>query len=281
MKLELELNFGYFNKLTICLIIMTRKIGIIIIGNEILSGRTIDTNSNWLANKLYHRGYEINRVVIIPDEIKGISDCIHEFIYQCEFDMVFICGGLGPTQDDKTSQGIAEGLNLKLSLNKKALEFIKKRYQEAWRDGKISNPEITQGRRKMAYLPESSIILTNEIGFGPGYYIKQNVNNRKIIIFSLPGVPKEMKNIFEKSIEGILIGNNIEKKIVKEIKVSISESLLFEIFSKIEKKFPKIKIESHPDIENNSVQIRIIGSDELEINKVIQDITSFVSKHSL
>jgi molybdenum cofactor synthesis domain-containing protein len=256
---------------------MSDKIGIIVIGNEILSGKTLDTNSYWLTKKLYEDGYEIQRIIVIPDDVKIISNTLTQFINKLKFDFILLCGGLGPTQDDKTTEGIAKGLKLKIILNKEALRLIKKRYNDAWLIGKISNPTITLGRRKMALLPETASIMPNYIGFGPGFFLKYKIKTKTIMIIALPGVPKELKHIFKENIENKIIPKNLTDRIIKEIKVKISESLLYELFSSIEKKYPKLKFESHPKLETGAVIIRLISFNKNEIDDVLKDINIYLN----
>ncbi|MHA1847814.1 MAG: competence/damage-inducible protein A, partial [Promethearchaeota archaeon] len=191
---------------------LTKKAEILLIGNELLIGKTRDFNGYWLGKQMSIFGISITRVTIIRDDVEEIAMVMKE-ITNRDPDYIFTSGGLGPTYDDETIQGIARFLDKKLVLSPKALEWIKERYDAIFRAGRIKDPTINDARKKMAYIPEGTTPLYNSAGAAPGVLIQLG----KIKIFVLPGVPREMQAIFQDEIAPIL---NEENKNVKFFQVS-------------------------------------------------------------
>jgi len=107
---------------------------LLVIGNEILIGKTQDTNSNYMAKRITKYGHKIRRIIAVGDELEEISNALREIIDR-KPDMIIICGGLGPTFDDMTLQGVAQALNTELELNQHAYDSIKRRYEAAFKQG--------------------------------------------------------------------------------------------------------------------------------------------------
>jgi len=222
---------------------MEERIEIITIGKEILIGRTQDTNSHWLCRRIIALGGFVKRVIIVDDEIKEIVEALN-IAFKDKSRVIITTGGLGPTSDDKTLEAVAKFASCKLNINQEALEFVKSRYKYFYEKGYVSYPEITPEREKMAILPEGSKLLSNPVGAAPGVALK----HKGCWIFSIPGVPKEMKAIFENSIINML-KDIIGKKffLEKTIKSGIEdESKLAPLLKILEKEFPAIYIISHP-----------------------------------
>lgn len=178
---------------------MTAPIEIICIGNELLIGKTVNTNAQWLAKRITTLGLSVKRIAVVGDDVNEISTAVTESI-QRKPRFIITTGGLGPTFDDKTLEGIAKALNRALEINQQALKMVEKKYQEFVEEGRIENVELTPPRIKMATLPIDATPLPNSVGTAPGVQIK--FDNVKIV--SLPGVPSEMKSIFEESIEPLI-----------------------------------------------------------------------------
>jgi len=211
------------------------KSWIIVIGNEILIGRVLDTNSNWIAKKLTELGIKVERILVIPDEEETIVDIFKEACKNA--DIIISTGGLGPTYDDVTSEALAKALNQKWVVNEEALNMVKQRL-------KRFNLELNEYRIKMAKMPEKAKPLENKVGVAPGIYVK--CNNSKI--FALPGVPSEMKYIYLNHVEKIL-RRIFKRKYYREDKIRVegyAESTLAPILNKIVTKYPDVYIKSHP-----------------------------------
>jgi nicotinamide-nucleotide amidase len=228
---------------------MTLNIEIICIGNELLIGKVKDTNAHYLAKQTTQLGANVKRVTVIQDIIEEIAKSINEAIAR-KPRFIITTGGLGPTFDDKTLQGIAKALNCKLEVNSKALAMVKKKSIEyAKKLGLSTEIEMTPPRVKMATLPEKTEVINNPIGTAPGV----RVDVQSTILFALPGVPVEMEAIFEETMAPLIkqaVGNDVfcERSIFAD---NIIESRLAPLIDKVMSDNIGVYIKSYPmRIEN-------------------------------
>ena len=216
---------------------------ILVIGNEMLIGKTQDTNSNWMAKRITKYGHRLRRITTISDSLDDISHSVNDILSRNP-DIIITTGGMGPTFDDMTLEGIGIGLNRKLKLNDHAYNMIKKSYEQAHKQKILKLEGMTKERVKMAYLPEGSTPLPNIRGTAPGVKITEN----NTTIFILPGVPSEMKAMFSNSIKPILKENRgifIERGFIFE---GIGESQIAPHVTEVEGKYPQLWIKTHPRI---------------------------------
>jgi len=251
----------------------------LIIGNEVLIGKTKDTNSNWMAKRIAKFGHRLRRITTVADELVEISKALKE-ILERKPDMIITSGGLGPTFDDLTLEGIAKGLGRKIVRNEHAYNMIKKSYENAFKRGILKLEGMTKEREKMAYLPKGAKPLKNLRGTAPGVEINQNGT----LIFCLPGVPMEMKGMFNNSILQNLKdtkGKFVEKGFTFK---GIGESQIAAYTTKIEKKFPQLWIKTHPrlgeflaEIELSITAFNIEDGEEL-VDNALDELREIVLK---
>jgi nicotinamide-nucleotide amidase len=172
---------------------------IVCIGNELLIGKTLNTNATWLARRATSLGVAVKRITVVSDDVEEIAKVIKE-VLQRKPQFAITTGGLGPTFDDKTLEGISKALDLKLGVDEKALEMIRQRYEIYRKEGRIEKTELTAPRVKMATLPQGAQPLHNAVGTAPGVMLKVG----KTLLLALPGVPPEMEAIFEESVAPLL-----------------------------------------------------------------------------
>ena len=149
---------------------------ILIIGNEILSGRTQDTNTSTLATWLNSIGVKVGEVRVIPDIDKTIIDTLNTL--RSIYDYVFTTGGIGPTHDDITAESVSKAFGLKYKIHTEAYKILEAYYKPG---------EFNQGRQKMVWMPENANLILNPTSGAPGF----NVEN----VFCLPGVPSILKSM--------------------------------------------------------------------------------------
>jgi molybdenum cofactor synthesis domain-containing protein len=177
------------------------NVGILVVGNEILDGITLDTNSQWIINRLKPLGFHVHEAFTVRDDVEAIGAALNRLIDDgC--DLVFTTGGLGPTYDDMTLQGVAHGLCLGMELDQASLEIVTRQYRVLHERGVIESGAMTDSRRKMAVLPQGSKPLDNRVGGAPGVLLEA----RGSTIVCLPGVPLELKWIFDDQVAPILKG---------------------------------------------------------------------------
>ena len=225
------------------------NIELLSIGNELLSGTIANTNAQWISSKITQAGGLVKRITTVGDTISEISAAAKESIQRSP-DWLIVSGGLGPTYDDKTLQGLSIALGQELVLDPEALEMLRKSYA---RNPSTRNYELNDIRLKMARIPRGSVPIQNPVGSAPSVIIN-NTNsdnpNSKTRIVCLPGVPKEMKAIFSNTIMPqlkITIGDYYFAESVIET-IGISESILAPTLSSIVDSYPvdAIYLKTHP-----------------------------------
>ncbi|MCL5068804.1 MAG: molybdopterin-binding protein [Thaumarchaeota archaeon] len=213
------------------------------VGNELLNGTTLDTNSHWLCEHLDHLGMKVQRKTTIRDELGAIANCFRECITR-KPDWIISVGGLGPTFDDMTIEGLAKALRRSLVLDDRALAMLKASYSRRAKKLGAKKNRLSISAMKMAKIPLNSKPLSNPVGSAPGVLAKAG----KTRIVALPGVPKEMMGIFQLEVAPLLELNATVRVREAWLKISgISESALAPRINKIAGRYaPSIYIKSHP-----------------------------------
>jgi nicotinamide-nucleotide amidase len=237
---------------------------IITIGNELLSGATLDTNSAYLAEKLTEFGIPVVRRATVPDEVEPIVEAVEEALRRTP--LIFLTGGLGPTNDDVTKKALARALGKGLVLHEEILKKVEERFRR--RGAKM--PLVNQNQ---ALLPAGAKWFENNYGTAPGILIEEA--GRKLI--ALPGVPKEMKGIFEEQVIPYLQKAIGEKAALVRCKLrttGISESALYE---KIQKAIPEgegIHLAFQPTYFGVDLRLEISGREKAEVKKLAEEKSS-------
>jgi molybdenum cofactor synthesis domain-containing protein len=251
---------------------------ILCIGNELLSGMTLNTNAHWLCSEIANVGGIVRRVTVVRDEIGEISSAIRESLTR-NLDILITTGGLGATYDDMTLEGVAIVLGKKVVLDNRAVKMLKKSYAM-----RKLHYELTESRLKMATIPEGSTPIQNPVGSAPA--IMEQAGGTAI--FCLPGVPSEMKAIFEEHILP-LIKKRVGKFVAEEINYnirSLSEAMIAPLLIEIVKSHPKntIYLKTHPrgyyKKKTPRIRIQLIsrGDDEKEVKKRLDAIAKVIEK---
>ncbi len=247
--------------------------GFLAIGNELLDGIVLETNCHWMEVRLVALGVDIRRLVSVRDEIDEIGKALHFTREVC--DIIITSGGLGPTHDDLTLKAIAKALGREIVENKEAMEIIKRQYIMLHEKGIVAAPDFTKARRKMAQFPEGAIALDNRIGGAPGI----KIHDGDTTIFCLPGVPAELKFIFEDSVIP-WIKQNVTQRFYEEI-VEFEmrdESMFAPAIDSVMKMIPSVYIKSLPKPYGTSKGIRVWisarGSNDTELKKLVKKAVS-------
>jgi molybdenum cofactor synthesis domain-containing protein len=216
---------------------------ILVVGNELLNGTTMDTNSFWLSKQLNEIGFKVERKTTIRDDLKAISENFRDIIRR-KPDWLFSIGGLGPTFDDLTIQGLGMAVGQKLKLNNDAVEMLRQNYKRRALKLNLPKRRLTRARLKMATIPELARPIQNPVGSAPGVLVGVG----KTSIVSLPGVPNEMKGIFRKELLSVLRKTSQYFTSEKWLRtVGISESSLAPLVGRIfHEHGDRLYIKSHP-----------------------------------
>ncbi len=165
------------------------------IGNEVLAGDVLDTNSHWLCQQFGQQGARVVRITVLPDIPDVIGDALRAALLRRPA-LILTCGGLGPTADDLTLAAIARALDRPLQEDPAAYAMIRQLYALLYARGHVTTAEVTPARAKMARLPAGAEPLANTVGAAPGVLMTE----AGILIACLPGVPAEMKDIFQNAL---------------------------------------------------------------------------------
>lgn len=227
---------------------------IITVGNEVLSGKVLDRNSHWISGMLSKKGFEITHRSAVKDNLDAISKEIRLSLKSFP-SLLIITGGLGPTFDDKTSEALSLALKRKHAIHKDALSQVRKSYRKFFEEGAVDSKSLTSERKKMAFMPLGGIPLPNNVGAAPAILVRFG----KTIIISLPGVPKEMKDIMVNSVLPLLKENTLGTAIVEKTILAPfrDESKLAPRIKLIMKKIPQVYIKSRPDKFSKDTKIKI------------------------
>lgn len=233
--------------------------GIIVIGDEILSGRTQDSNSHFIAKNLINVGIQLDEIKIIHDDQDTIIKNILEF--NKKYNYVFTTGGIGPTHDDITSQCVSIAFNKRYCINSQAFKILEEYYPQG---------EFNEGRQKMAKMPEHAELILNPTTAAPGFRIEN--------IYVLPGVPDIMQKMF------LNLLRNLEKGSPKKsitINTNLYESKIALALEKIQIKNPKCSIGSYPYFNNVSksggVNIVVSSWDLDNLDDIVLKINEMIS----
>ena len=231
--------------------------GIIIIGNEVLSGRTKDLNTSSIALWLNSLGILVKEVRVIADDENTIIDTVNEF--RKKFNYVFTTGGIGPTHDDITAESIAKAFNTEYGFHKEAFSILESYYKPG---------EFTEGRQKMAKMPTSASLILNPSSGAPGFYIEN--------VFCLPGVPSILKAMLGGIQNEIAGGDPI---LSHTINLRTVESEIAKSLSEVQNKNDDIEIGSYPFFKAGKLGVSLVlrGTDKKKIETCNNDILKFVN----
>ena len=231
---------------------------IIVIGDEILSGRTQDTNTNFIAKNLLQEGIKLEEVVIIKDNRETIIDRV--LSYSKRYSYVFTTGGIGPTHDDITSESISSAFNLEYVINQEAFKILDNYYPKG---------EFNKSRQRMAKMPIGSDLILNPMTAAPGFKVKN--------VYVLPGVPEIMQVMFLELIKKLKKG---KPKIVTTINTNLYESKIAIFLKDIQNKYKDSSIGSYPYFnlaaKTGGVNIVVSSWNMTSVQPVVDDIVDMI-----
>ncbi|HJM78764.1 MAG TPA: molybdopterin-binding protein [Candidatus Pelagibacter bacterium] len=235
--------------------------GIIIIGNEVLSGRTKDINTSNLAEWLNSLGIEVKEVRIIPDDEQVIIDTVNEL--RNNFNYVFTTGGIGPTHDDITAKSISKAFSLEYGYHKEAFSILENYYKPG---------EFNEGRQKMAKMPITAKLIINPSSGAPGFYVEN--------VFCLPGVPSILNSMLG-GLNNVLVGG--DQVLSKTLNLRTVESEIAKPLSDVQKKNNEVEIGSYPFFRAGKLGVSIVlrSTNQKKIDQCNDQILEFVKEKKI
>jgi len=234
---------------------------ILIIGNEILSGRTQDTNTSTLAVWLNSIGVKVGEVRVIPDIENIIIDALNKL--RTTYDYVFTSGGIGPTHDDITAESVSKAFGLKYEIHKEAFKILESYYKKG---------EFNEGRQKMVWMPENANLILNPTSGAPGFSVEN--------VFCLPGVPSILKSML-----GGLTNSIVGGKPILSLTISLRtvESEIANSLTKVQDDNKDVEIGSYPFFKAGKLGVSIVirSEDQSKIDICNSQILEFVKKKKI
>jgi molybdenum cofactor synthesis domain-containing protein len=238
---------------------MSKTAGIVIIGNEVLSGKTQDINSHFFCTELRRLGVEVQKISTIQDEIELIGQEVAAFSKR--FDYVFTSGGVGPTHDDVTIDGIAHGFGLKVMRH----PDIERRMRQRLGD------QVNEARLRMANVPEGAALLATEALFAP------IVNIYNVYIF--PGIPKILQERFHAIKERF----RDTPYYLKNVYVKYGEGVIADMLNSLLAKFPQLMLGSYPvlDLPDYKVKVTLESKDPNYLDQALETFVASLPKDAV
>ena len=235
--------------------------GIIIIGNEILSGRTKDLNTSTLSIWLNSIGVKVKEVRVIPDNEKVIIDTIRDL--KNKYNYIFTSGGIGPTHDDITAESVSKAFNQKYQIQEEAFKILEKYY---------GSKDFNEGRQRMVWMPSNANLILNPASGAPGFYVEN--------VFCLPGVPTILESMLPGLKDKIVGGNSVISKTISLITI---ESEIAKSLKLIQENNEDVDIGSYPFFRKGKIGVSIVIRSEKqnEIDKCSEEIINFLKEKKI
>jgi FAD synthetase len=212
---------------------MPKTAGIILVGNEILSGKIADANAAYLCRELRALGVDVRRIAIIPDEVQLIAEVVAEF--SRDFDVVFTSGGVGPTHDDVTIEGVARAMAVPVVRHPALVALLERYYRGA----------VTGAALRMAEIPDGAELVGGEIVRFPTVLMRN--------VYVLPGVPE----IFRAKFEALRERFRDQPIHLKNVFVSLGEGTLADYLNRLLADFPLLQLGSYPELSNPEYKVKV------------------------
>jgi len=227
---------------------------LILIGNEILSGRTQDKNLNYIAKRLNEVGVRMAEARVIPDVRDTIIDTLNEC--RAKYDYVFTTGGIGPTHDDITSDCVAEAFGVGMFRDPATVELMTKRVE-------ARGDSMNEARLRMATFPEGASLLANPISAAPGYRIGN--------VFVMAGVPRVMQVMFDAVLPQLNGGRRMK---ARGVAIDLGEGAIAEGLAQLQARHPDIDIGSYPQMRTEGFRVSVVlrGTEDALLDRVLDEL---------
>jgi molybdenum cofactor synthesis domain-containing protein len=237
--------------------------GMVVIGNEVLSGRTQDKNVHWIAQKLDVHGIQLAQVRVVPDVEHDIVEAVNSL--RGRYRYVFTTGGIGPTHDDITAASMGKAFNRLMERNTEALKRLRAYYKPE---------DFTDARQRMADMPRDVKLIDNPVTAAPGFIIEN--------VYVMAGVPEIMQAMFEGIVHDLKGGAPLK---TKTMTCDLREGQIAGPLAKLQEKHKTVFIGSYPFFQDGNIGVSIVlrSPDEFNLQRATQDVRNMIddiSAHS-
>ncbi|WP_136717521.1 competence/damage-inducible protein A [Halorientalis salina] len=226
------------------------QVALLTVGDELLAGDTVNTNATWLADRLSERGVSVQRVLVVPDDREDIAENVRT--YSEAYDAVVVTGGLGGTPDDVTMAAVADAFDRELAVDDLAFAEV----EETLAAIAESYPDLDIDAETEATIPAGSRPLLNRGGLSPGCVVEN--------VYVLPGIPDEMKTMFE-AVEEEFEGDAVSEFLYTER----PEGNLVDVLTEAGKEFD-VSVGCYPDRSAGHNRLKVTGDDPEEVEAAIE-----------
>ncbi|MBL4803939.1 MAG: competence/damage-inducible protein A [Alphaproteobacteria bacterium] len=235
---------------------MGQKSSLVIIGNEILSGRTQDKNTSWIGDKMAAHGVPLAEVRVVPDIEEKIIEAVNAM--REEYDFVFTTGGIGPTHDDITAACIAKAFGVAFGRHDDAYQVLLEYY---------GPDELTDARATMADMPDGATLIPNPVSGAPGFRVEN--------VFVMAGVPRIMQAMLESVIADIAPGKTIMSN---TITCNLQESIVAEGLGQVQDKYEDVEIGSYPSFRGGQLNVSVVlrSTEDGSIKQATKDVLALI-----
>ena len=210
---------------------------IIAVGDEVLSGHTQDTNSAFLAARVYAAGFPVRRIEVVADRLEDVVDAVHRAVADPGVTRVVVCGGIGPTPDDRTFEAVAAALDRPLEENVTAIANITAMVSRMHAAGWIPSNVVSEGNRRSAMVPKGGLVLANRRGMAPPMAYELGADRW---LFILPGVPREFTTIVDEELIPRFFTGGSASQVVEVRYRGVPEAELYTPLRRIGEDFPEL-----------------------------------------
>lgn len=234
------------------------RAALLIIGNEILSGRTQDTNTQWIADKMTQRGIRLAEVRVVPDQEPAIIEAVNDM--RAKVDYLMTTGGIGPTHDDITAACIAKAFGTELYEDPEAYKILEAYY---------GKENLTEPRLKMAKVPKGSSLILNPVSGAPGFQIEN--------VFVMAGVPRIMQAMLENVMEKMQGGQPI---LSNTVTCTLGESMIAKDLSDLQDKYPDVEIGSYPHYRGGVLGLSLVlrSKNDPRLDQATHDLIDIIRR---
>lgn len=244
------------------------RASLVIVGDELLAGHTEDANGPFLARRLRELGHRVVRISIVPDDVDEIGEALSDACDRAE--LVFVCGGLGPTKDDVTAEAAARFLHRPLAMPEEAKEQIRRIYRFGKKEGYLETAEVDDEAWRMARIPKGGVVVRNDEGAAPGSVHTRADGQGAGTVYLLPGPPAELQSVFGHLVDRDLIPRE-EADHTVEVELATFEAPVSSELSAFDDDHPDVHLGSYPQHGEQRVVVRLSGSRE-EVEAAREDL---------
>jgi len=240
---------------------------IIAVGDELLGGFTLDSNSHWLAQQVREAGFPCEHIEVVGDRDADIVAAIRRAAAEPRASRVFVCGGLGPTTDDRTLPAVGRALGREIREDPEARAHIEGIVERMHAAGWVPTRELSEANLRMAMIPRGGTVLRNRRGMASGLAYPLDGEDRWL--FVLPGVPRELQAIVSEEILPQFFAGR-SAPVVRELRYGYAiEAEFFEPMRTLESEFADVSIGSYPQTETRQLVIRVRGADAERVDAAV------------